>query len=123
MMRFSVICLALVLAAWPALASHDKSDVPNTDDGATYIGEIKSVQYATLTLNTNPAGVIKIEWRHVTGLTSKFEYRIELTGGVRHYGTLGTPDASGRLNIVTTDGSIEVGLSEVVQIVPIEHGF
>jgi len=107
----------------PALASHDKSDVATTNDGATYVGEIKSVQYATLNLKTDPAGLLSIEWRHITGLTSKFEYRIEVTGDVRHYGTLGTPEKPGHLSIVNSDGAIEVALEDIVQIVPLEHGF
>ena len=107
----------------PALASHDKSDVATTDDGATYIGEIESVQYATLNLNTNPAGLLSIEWRHIKSLTSKFEYRIELSGGVRHYGTLGPPKQPGQLSIVTSDGTIDVGLDDIFEIVPLEHGF
>jgi len=118
-----VVGLVWILAISPILASHDKSDTAMTDDGATYIGEIKSVQYATLTLNTNPAGLLSIEWRHVKSLISKFEYRVELSGGVRHYGTLGTPKKPGQLSIVTSDGSIDVGLDDIFEIVPLEHGF
>lgn len=123
MMRIAVVCLVLVVAAWPALASHDKTDVVTTNDGATYIGEIKSVQYATLSFKTNPAGLLSIEWRYVTGLTSKFEYRIETEGGVRHYGTLETPDKPGNLRIVSSGGATEIDLKDVVEMVPIEHGF
>jgi hypothetical protein len=107
----------------PVLAGHDKSDVATTDDGGSYVGEIKSVQYATLNLDTDPAGLLHIEWRHVTGLTSKFEYRIELNGGDRHFGTLEPPTKPGHLRIVGPDGPLEVELSEIVEIVPFEHGF
>ena len=95
MLRVGIIVLALVVSAVPAAAGHDKTDVVTTHDGSTYVGEIKSVQYATLNLNTNPAGLISIEWRYVTGLTSKFEYRVEVTGGARHFGTLGPPKEPG----------------------------
>jgi hypothetical protein len=121
--RLDVISVVLVVACSPVLAGHDKSDVATTDDGSTYIGEIKSVQYATLNLNTDPAGLLSIEWRHVTGLTSKFEYRIELSGGIRHYGTLGPSEQPGHLSITADSGAVEVDLSDVVSIVPIEHGF
>ena len=77
----------------------------------------------TLTLKTNAASTLSIEWRHVTSLTSKFEYRVELPGGVRHFGTLRPGEKPGRLSIVSASGTIEVDLAEVVQIVPIEHGF
>ena len=71
-MRSVAVFVVLLVAALPALASHDKTDVVTTNDGATYIGEIKSVQYATLSFKTSPAGTIAIEWRYVTGMTSKF---------------------------------------------------
>jgi hypothetical protein len=112
----------LLSAAAPALAGHDKSDVVTTDDGSTYIGEIKSVQYATLSLDTDPAGLLSIEWRHVKSLTSKFQYRIVVTGGIRHFGTLGPSATPGHLSIVGPSDTIEVGLAEIVEIVPIAHG-
>lgn len=121
--RLGVVSFLLVIAAAPALVGHDKTDVATIDDGSTYIGEIKSVQYATLNLDTNAAGLLSIEWRHVTSLTSKFAYRVELGGGVRHLGTLGPADKSGRLSIVGESGTFEVDLADVIEIVPIEHGF
>ncbi len=117
------IGLLSLLLVTPAAASHDKTDVVKADDEGVYVGEIKSVQYATLNFNTDPAGLLSIEWRHVTALTSKYEYRIELSGGVRHFGSLGPPKAPGQLSIVSPSGPIEVDLVDVVQIVPIEHGF
>jgi len=115
--------LAILVTAAPVLAGHEKSDRVTTDDGSVYIGEIESVQYATLNLDTDPAGLISIEWRHVTGLTSKFEYRIDLTGGAQHYGSLGPPSEPGHVSIVLPDGPLEVGLADIVAIIPVEQGF
>jgi hypothetical protein len=112
-----------LLLVTPAAASHDKTDIVKVDDGGVYVGEIKSVKYRTLSFDTDPAGVIGIEWRYVTELTSKFEYRVELDEGVRHYGTLGSPKEPGKLSIVGPSGPVEVDLEDVVEIVPIEHGF
>jgi hypothetical protein len=117
------VSLVILVAATPVLASHDKTDRVTTDDGGIYFGEIESVQYATLNLDTDPAGLISIEWRHVTGLTSKFDYRIELNGGVLHFGSLGTPTAPGHVSIVSPDGSLAAALEEVVSIMPFERGF
>ena len=119
----AVLGFVCVLGMTSAAAGHDKTDIATTDDGGTYIGEIKGVKYATLSLNTDPAGLLKIEWRHVTGLQSKFDYRIELSGGVLHFGKLGPPSKPKHLNIVGTAGSVEVDLTEVVAITPVEHGF
>ena len=112
-----------MLVTTPVLASHDKSDIVRVKDGGVYVGEIKSVKYRTLSFNMDAVGVISIEWRHITELTSKFEYRVALDGGVRHYGTLGPPKEPGKLSIVSPSGTVEVALEDVVEIVPIEHGF
>ena len=118
------LCSSLIVAAaLPAVASHDKSDVVTTDDGSVYVGEIKSVLYATVNLNTNSAGLIGIQWRYVTGVISKFEYRVELSGGGRHYGSLGPAQQPGRLGILTADGPIEVEMTDISSIVPVEQGF
>lgn len=105
------------------MARHDKTDVVTTDDGSTFIGEIKSVQYATLSLKTSPAGTLSIEWRRITSLTSQFEYRFEMVGGRREFGSLGTQKSPGHLSIVTSSGEIEVPLVDIFEIVPIEHSF
>jgi hypothetical protein len=118
-----VVGLVLLFASTAAMADHAKTDVVTTDDGGTYIGDIRFVQYAALTLDTDPAGLLTIEWRHITAVQSKFEYRIELTGGIRHYGTLGPASKPDHLSIVADSGTIEVKLSDVVEIVPIAHGF
>ena len=122
-MRHILIGLVLAIAATPALAGHDKTDIVTTHDGSTFVGEIKSVKYETLNLNTGPAGLLAIEWRHVTGLTSKFQYRFELSGGVRHFGSMGPPKEHGHLSIVSDSGTVEVDLADVVVITPIAHGF
>ena len=76
--KLIVVCFVLVLAAAPAAASHDKIEIATTNDGVTYVGEIKSVEYATLSLKTNAAGLLHIEWRCVSGLTSNFQYQVEV---------------------------------------------
>lgn len=114
--------VSLVLAG-PAAASHDKTDIVKLEDGSVYVGEIKSVKYATLSLKTNASGIINIEWRYVTSLTSKYEYWLELAGGERLFGSLGPSGEPGKLSVVGTSGTIEVAVAEVVAIIPIEHGF
>jgi len=115
--------LLSVLGADPAVAGHAKTDIVTTNDGSTFYGEILSIKFATLNLKTDAAGTLNIEWRRVTGITSKFEYQVELTGGIQHFGTLATSIKPGYLNIVGAAGTVEVELSDVVEVAPIEHSF
>jgi hypothetical protein len=127
-MKFGAIFLAAAFVALltlvvPAYATHDKTDSLTTSDGSIYVGEIKSVKYATLTFKTSAAGTLNIEWRYVTGLVSKFDYQVETTGGVRYYGTLEASEEPGYLRIIWEDEPIEVPLADVVIIAPIEKRF
>lgn len=117
-----LIFLALSLS-WEASAGHKKVDTVTTTDGSVLIGEIKSMELATLNLGTDAAGTLSIEWRHITGLKSSFEYRIELAGGAEHFGSIGLSEKPGRMSIHSETGKLDVALSDVFEIVPIEHGF
>jgi len=121
--RATLAGLMLLVCVPAAAIDHDKTDIVTTTDGATYVGEIKDVQYATITLDTDPAGTIELQWRYVTGLQSKYRYRVRLAGGDLKFGTLGVPSEKGLLNIVGDPASVEVGLDKIVEIVPFEHGF
>lgn len=121
-LQLSLMLLVLFIAI-PALASHDKSDVVTLDDGSILMGEIKSVQYATLKLHTSAAGTPLIEWRRITSLTSKFEYRVEVSGGERYFGSFEKPTQPGYLRILDSSGVVELKLEDIFEIVPIEHGF
>lgn len=119
----ALVGIFLALSVSPAIAGHDKSDIVTLDDGSTLIGEIKTVKFATLSLHTNAFSTISIEWRHITGMQSKFEYRVESAGEETYFGSLGEPETAGNLAIVSSSGTTEVPLGEIVLIVPIEHGF
>ena len=122
-MRLAIIVIVLLLAAATTAVAHEKTDIVTIDDGSTFYGEILGVRHATLSLKTSAAGTLNIEWRRITGLTSTYAYHVFLTGGARHYGTLEPPDNPEHLKVVGTAGTIEVKLSEVVRIAPIEHTF
>ncbi len=123
-MRLIVITIVLFLIVTPAIARHSKTDIATIDDGSIFFGEILSVQYATLTLKTDAAGTLNIEWRRITSLISKFEHQVELSDGSRHYGTLEPAESPRHLKIVSTAGTtIEARMANIVQLAPIEHDF
>ena len=118
-----IVGFLLAFFALPVAAAHSKTDVATTDDGNTFIGEIKSVKDATLYIKTDAAGTLDIEWRRVTGLMSTFEYRVELAGGQRVYGSLVQPVTPGNLRVSSSAGDTEIALAEVFMILPVESTF
>ena len=122
-MRLVIIGIILLLAATQAVARHSKTDIATIDDGSILYGEILSVKYATLSLKTDAAGTLNIEWRRITGLTSTYEYQVEVIGGIRHYGRLEPHDKPMHLKVVGSSGTYEFKLSDVVRLAPIENTF
>lgn len=120
--RLVVIGIVLILAATPAVAGHPKTDIVTIDDGSTFVGEILKVRFATLSLKTDAVATLSIEWRRVTGMTSEYEYQVELTGGERHYGSLQSSERPLHIKIVGSSETIEVRLSDILELAPIEHG-
>lgn len=121
--RLAIIGIVLVLTATPVVAGHPKTDIVTIDDGSILYGEILSVKYAALSLKTDAVGTLNIEWRRITGLTSKYEYQVEVTGGTRHYGRLEPHDKPMHLKVVGSAGTFEFKLSDVVRLAPIEDTF
>lgn len=119
----AAVLIGYLLMTQPAIAGHDKSDIVTTEDGSTFIGEIRSVQFTSLTLKTHSADTLNIDWIYITSLVSKFEYRVQLSGGVRYFGTLEPPTKPRQLNIATSSGPVEVKFADIFEIVPIEHNF
>jgi len=118
---FIPLILFMLLATSPASADHDKTDVATTEDGSIYFGEIAGMQTATLALKTNAASTLSIQWRYVTSLVSKYQYRVEIEGGIQCFGSLAKGDSLGILRVLTATGPKDFEMLSVASILPVEQ--
>ena len=95
-MLFARIRLVLLVAAifvrgiLPAdVAVAQKTDVVVLINGDRITGEIKSLSRGQLDYKTDDAGRLKIEWDKILRVTSNRYYEVEMSSGVRYFGTLG----------------------------------
>jgi putative salt-induced outer membrane protein YdiY len=114
--------LVLHCTAIPTQAD-PKTDVIVLTNGDRITGEIKSVEAAILTLSTDAAGTITIDWVQVASLTSVSNFQFEMTNGNRYFGSLQPGEKDGDLKIIDGSEIHEVKLMDVVGLAPIEHGF
>ncbi len=112
--------LVLSLAASPALAQ--KTDVVTLRNGDEITGEIEELLLGVLRFNTDAAGDINIEWPEITALRSVRLLEMELSSGLRLFGSL-EPTEDCRLAIVQAGQRIEIPLTSLVTIAAIETGF
>lgn len=119
---FGLLCVVFHFLGSPASARAQKTDVVTLKNGDTITGEIKSMTLGRLSLSTDAASTISIEWPEVTGLQSDKLLEMELSSGLRVFGSLEPLDA-GRLAIVMADQRLELPLSRIVSITAIKTGF
>lgn len=112
----------IVLMGFSVQAAAQRTDIVALDNGDHVTGEIKSLYRGMLTLRTDYMGTLQIEWEHVTELTSKNEFEVELADGQRVYGSL-RPTAEESVIEVRGAQTKKVELSGAVEISPFKKSF
>lgn len=100
----SVLFAAMIVGVTPARAdARDKVDVVVAFNGDRMTGEIKSLAYGRLSLETDYMGTVQIEWPDVTRVESPQEFLVEDTDGNLLYGKIARDAESGYLAIQGAD--------------------
>ena len=81
---FSVLSLTGALAVSAANAwSHAKTDVITIANGDQITGAVNEMTAGKLSLGTSYAGAVKIKWREVRQIDSRYVYEVRLDDGER----------------------------------------
>jgi len=112
--RIAVAGLCLTLSV--AVAEAQKTDSVWIRNGDRITGEVKSLYRGRLKYSTDDLGTIYIEWDKVVRISSRATFEVQLSSGLKYFGTLG----------LARDGSLELGadtlaLAEIVTITPIKR--
>ena len=108
-------------SSYPApLLAAPKTDVVVLQNGDRLTGEVQELDRGRLSLSTDAAKTIGIEWDLVTSLVSRQRMRIETRDGQVLVGSLGTPQRAGELLVLDAERSLAVPLLDVVRMAPIE---
>src|SRR5262245_19707759 len=104
-------------------ADRDNTDVIILKNGDRVTGEIEQLEYGLLRLSTDDMGTINIEWKAIASIESKYVFDVQLVGGLRHSGLIGTSDDGSELVIRDEGSGRSVALGDVVRIEELETGF
>jgi len=100
--KLAVLCISFSSAeVW----SHAKTDIVTVANGDQITGAVNAMTSGKLSLSTDYAGTVKIKWREVKQIESRYVYEVRLDDGERIYGRFvpsGVPEQlafrSGRVN-------------------------
>jgi hypothetical protein len=113
----------MLLCALPAQAAdRDNTDVVVLKNGDRVTGEIEQLEYGLVRLSTDDMGTINIEWGAIASIDSKYVFDVQVVGGLRHSGLIGTSDDGSELVIRDEGSGRSVAVADVVRI-GLEPGF
>jgi len=120
--RRTVAAVFVICLAASDLAAQPRTDIVVLANGDRITGEIKKLDRGKLTLKTDAADTIAIEWVRVEALTSDRLFEVKSRSGAAAYGAL-RPSPPAGLEVYGPGSSATVDLLAVVEITPIGLNF
>jgi hypothetical protein len=117
------LTIATVLLTPTAVrADHGKIDLVVLVNGDRITCEIRSLRRGRLTVSTDSMSTVTIDWVDVRRVASPVPFEVEISSGRRMLGPL-AEIAPGSVRVKTAGEDVDVELSSVVRITPMEAGF
>jgi Protein of unknown function, DUF481 len=110
----SMFAIWLVFAAPACADSREKVDVITLFNGDRLTGEIKSLEYGRLALETDYMGTVQIEWPDIVRIESPQDFQVEDAEGSLLYGHIVADPEAGYLAVA--DGSSATRRVELTQV-------
>ncbi len=124
-MRLCCITVLILGQFWaPCAVGAPKTDVVVLTNGDRLTGEVKGLTQGKLTLKTDSAGTISIEWNKVSALQTRQRLQVRLASGELIFGSApeSAPPHKLRFDQGGELGTIELPLVEIVSIRPFSQG-
>ena len=119
---FSMISLTGALAMCATNAwSHAKTDVITVANGDQITGAVNEMTAGKLSLGTSYAGTVKIKWREVRQIDSRYVYEVRLDDGERIYGRFAANDIPNQLSFRSGGKDRQLEIDDIVEVRSIEE--
>ena len=119
---FSMISLTGALAVCASNAwSHAKTDVITVANGDQITGAVNEMTAGKLSLGTSYAGTVKIKWREVRQIDSRYVYEVRLDDGERIYGRFAANDIPNQLTFRSGGKDRQLDIDDIVEVRSIEE--
>lgn len=118
---FATLACSLVLLL-PQAVIAAKTDVVKLLNGDAITGEIKELEFGSLSYSTDSMGTVRIDWEDVVNVSSNQALQIEITDGTRYFGAFLPAADQHRVIVKTASSEIILRHDQIVRITPIETG-
>lgn len=118
----AILGVFLMLLFSPA-ALAAKTDIVVLKNGDKITGEVKSLLRGKLEFSTDSMGTVHIEWLDIETVISDTSQSVELANGQRFFGPLSKSDNSEMVAVQTEQGTVGLGMMDVIAMYPVEAGF
>lgn len=123
--RITNDCWRLIGLLWLLLftgsaVAHPKTDSVTLYNGDRLTGEIQSLRGGLLALGTDALGTVKIQWKDIASIESRFYYEVRLDDGQRLFGRVGA-DTPGAVAFEDVFGDRSLNALDIVELRPIEE--
>jgi hypothetical protein len=110
----------LLLIFLPITTLAARTDAVLLINGNTVTGEVESLEFGDLEYSTDSMGTVHIDWEDVIAITSNRFLQVEVSNGTRFFGNLEGAQERFYINVVTEHGPVEIAMSRIVRITPID---
>ena len=119
----SLIALLLIFSSCTQVWAHEKTDVVILYNGDRITGEFISLYGGVVSLNTDPMGLVKIEWKHVARFESAYHYDLRLSDGSRYYASIEESKVAGQIKIGSADEQHSLEMLDIVELRSVEESW
>jgi hypothetical protein len=120
--RAALVLLVGILSV-PAAWGADKTDVITLRNGDKITGDVDGLSRGRLSLKTDDAGTIQIEWNKILRIEAQQRvFDVSTSDGRRFFGSLGAT-GDGLVLVVGSAGADSLPMAEVTSIAPIGKSF
>ena len=86
-------------------------------------GEIRSYNEGRITLDTTPAGLVKVKWNQILSISSDKRFDVETISGIHYFGTFAASEPPGKLVIVSDAQRLTLDFFEIFRLAPVYRTF
>jgi hypothetical protein len=114
------LTILILLGLLPIVTLAARTDTVLLVNGNTVTGEIESLEFGDLEYSTDSMGTVHVDWEDVVAITTNRRLQVEVTNGTRFFGNLEGAQERFYINVITEHGPVEIAMSRIVRIVPID---